>query len=99
MAAYSDLIKKPKGKHIQFDGNGIQVPDHVVIPFIEGDGIGVDITPQMKRVTDHAVEKAYGGQKVIDWLEIYAGQKAYDAYPRIGFLPRHKPHSKGLMVV
>ncbi len=59
------------------DGN-LQVPDQPVIPFIEGDGTGVDIWPASKKVMDAAVEKAYGGSKKIDWKEVYAGQKSYD---------------------
>lgn len=56
----------------------MQVPDHPVVPFIEGDGIGVDIWPASKEVFDAAVEKAYHGARKIEWMEVYAGQKAYD---------------------
>ena len=55
---------------------GQAVPDHPIIPFIEGDGIGVDITPVMIKVIDAAVEKAYGGKKKIHWMEVYAGEKS-----------------------
>ncbi len=55
----------------------LKVPDHPVIPFIEGDGIGVDITPVMKRVVDAAVARAYGTKRSIVWREIYAGEKAH----------------------
>ncbi len=55
----------------------LQVPDHPIIPFIEGDGIGVDITPVMRRVVDAAVAKAYGSARAIAWREIYAGEKAH----------------------
>ncbi|AWP23332.1 NADP-dependent isocitrate dehydrogenase [Acidiferrobacter sp. SPIII_3] len=55
----------------------LQVPDHPIIPFIEGDGIGVDITPVMRRVVDAAVAKAYGPARAIAWREIYAGEKAH----------------------
>ncbi len=55
----------------------LQVPDHPIIPFIEGDGIGVDITPVMRRVVDAAVSKAYGPARSIVWREIYAGEKAH----------------------
>uniref|UniRef100_A0AA49GS44 Isocitrate dehydrogenase [NADP] n=1 Tax=Roseihalotalea indica TaxID=2867963 RepID=A0AA49GS44_9BACT len=58
------------------DGN-LQVPDQPVIPFIEGDGTGVDIWPASKKVLDAAVEKAYGGSKKIDWKEVYAGEKSH----------------------
>ncbi|MHB1671634.1 MAG: NADP-dependent isocitrate dehydrogenase, partial [Acidiferrobacter sp.] len=55
----------------------LQVPDRPIIPFIEGDGIGVDITPVMRRVVDAAVSKAYGAARGIVWREIYAGEKAH----------------------
>lgn len=55
----------------------LHVPPHPIIPFIEGDGIGVDITPVMKRVVDAAVARAYGSDRSIVWREIYAGEKAY----------------------
>lgn len=56
-------------------------------PLSEGDGIGVDITPVMRRVTDAAVEKAYGGQKAIEWMEVYAGEKATQVYDDDSGLP------------
>lgn len=59
---------------------GQPVPNHPIIPFIEGDGIGVDITPVMKNVIDAAVAKAYGGEKKIHWMEVYAGEKATRLY-------------------
>ncbi len=49
----------------------MNVPNHPIIPFIEGDGIGVDITPVMKAVVDAAVLKAYGGKRSIEWMEVY----------------------------
>jgi isocitrate dehydrogenase len=58
--------------------NELQVPDNPIIPFIEGDGIGSDIWKATQAVVDAAVEKAYGGQKKISWLEIYAGEKAHE---------------------
>ena len=65
-------IKVPtEGEKIQVnDDNSLNVPDNPIIPFIEGDGIGVDITPVMRKVVDSAVEKAYGGQRKIAWMEI-----------------------------
>ncbi|MDK6863159.1 NADP-dependent isocitrate dehydrogenase [Nosocomiicoccus ampullae] len=56
----------------------LNVPNTPIIPFIEGDGIGKDIWPAAKKVIDSAVEKAYNGEKKIEWLEVYAGQKAFD---------------------
>ena len=58
----------------------INVPNNPVIPFIEGDGIGVDITPVMIKVIDAAVAKAYDDVKKISWMEVYCGEKAADLY-------------------
>ena len=64
------------GEKIRVENNKLIVPDNPIIPFIEGDGIGPDITRAMKIVLDGAVEKAYNGKKKIEWKEIYAGEKA-----------------------
>lgn len=82
-------IKVPgDGKKIQInDDNSLSVPNNPIIPFIEGDGIGVDITPVMRKVVDSAVEKAYGGQRKISWMEIYAGEKATRIYGADVWLP------------
>jgi isocitrate dehydrogenase len=61
------------------EGGALRVPDEPIIPFIEGDGTGVDIWPAAKRVMDAAVDKAYGGRRRIAWTEVLAGQKAFDA--------------------
>jgi isocitrate dehydrogenase len=65
----------------------LNVPDNPIIPFIEGDGIGVDISPVMIDVVDAAVSKAYGGSKKISWMEIYAGEKATHIYGEDEWLP------------
>jgi isocitrate dehydrogenase len=65
----------------------LNVPDQPIIPFIEGDGIGVDVTPPMRVVTDAAVEKAYGGKRRIAWMEVYAGEKATHVYGDDVWLP------------
>ncbi|OZI71434.1 NADP-dependent isocitrate dehydrogenase [Bordetella genomosp. 12] len=65
----------------------LNVPDQVVIPYIEGDGTGADITPVMLKVVDAAVEKAYAGQRRIHWMEVYAGQKATRVYGDGNWLP------------
>ncbi len=65
-------------KKITFSDGKINVPDNPVIPFIEGDGIGIDIWPASKLVFDSAVEKAYGGKKKIEWKEVLAGEKAFN---------------------
>ncbi len=84
-------------QHITIPANGqkitvnadhsLNVPDHPVIPFIEGDGTGVDITPPMIRVVDAAVAKAYGGKRKIAWMEVYAGEKAVKVYGNDTWLP------------
>jgi isocitrate dehydrogenase len=66
------------GQKITISGGKLQVPDHPVIPFIEGDGTGPDIWRSSVRVLDAAVAKAYGGKKQIKWMEVYAGQKSFD---------------------
>ena len=66
------------GSQITMSNGELQVPDDPIIYFIEGDGIGIDITPVMQKVVDAAVQKAYGGARLIHWNEVLAGQKAYD---------------------
>ena len=65
----------------------LNVPDRPIIPFIEGDGIGIDITPPMIKVVDAAVKKAYGGKKSIAWMEVYSGEKATSVYGSDEWLP------------
>lgn len=73
---------------IQVDSNGeLIVPDIPIIAYIEGDGIGVDITPVMQKVVDSAVEKSYGGSRRIEWHEIYAGEKATKKFGSESWLP------------
>ena len=66
---------------------GQPIPDNPIIPFIEGDGIGVDITPVMQKVVDAAVQKSYGGKRKISWMEVYAGEKATRLYGPDVWLP------------
>lgn len=84
-----EKIKVPtEGKEIVVkDDFSLEVPDNPVIPFIEGDGIGVDVTPVMRKVVDYAVEKAYQGKKKISWMEVYAGEKAVEHYGNDEWLP------------
>ena len=65
----------------------LNVPDEPIIPFIEGDGTGMDITPVMLKVVDAAVAKAYGGKKKIHWMEVYAGEKSTKVYDKDTWLP------------
>jgi len=82
-------IKIPTtGSKIQVkDDSSLVVPDNPIIPFIEGDGIGVDITPVMINVVDGAVKKAYGDSRKISWMEIYAGEKSTQVYGQDIWLP------------
>lgn len=82
-------IKIPaNGKKIEVNSdNTLNVPNNPIIPFIEGDGIGIDITPVMRRVVDAAVDKAYKGQRKISWMEIYAGEKSTKVYGSDVWLP------------
>ena len=69
------------------DDFSLNVPSNPIIPYVEGDGIGVDISPVMIDVVDAAVEKAYGGDRKISWMEIYAGEKATSIYGEDNWLP------------
>ncbi|MCB1949327.1 NADP-dependent isocitrate dehydrogenase [Nitrosomonas sp.] len=82
-------IKTPdSGEKIQVNGDlTLSVPNNPIIPYIEGDGIGVDITPVMQRVVDAAVAKAYSNQRKIAWMEIYAGEKSTQIYGQDVWLP------------
>ena len=74
--AYEKIEIPATGEKIYMGEEGLVVPDQPIIPYIEGDGIGVDISPAMIAVLDAAVEKAYGGSRKIAWMEICAGEKA-----------------------
>jgi isocitrate dehydrogenase len=84
-----DKIKVPgDGEKIRVNTDfSLEVPAQPIIPYIEGDGIGVDITPVMRRVVDAAVEKAYGGARRICWMEIFAGEKSTRLYGEDVWLP------------
>lgn len=86
--AYDNIAIPEQGQCIGFDDNNVmQVPDRPIIPFIEGDGIGVDITPVMRKVIDAAVARAYGDNRCLVWMEIYAGEKAVKIYGADTWLP------------
>ncbi len=82
----SSHIKVPQGGAKIVPGQA--TPDNPIIPFIEGDGIGVDITPVMIKVIDAAVAKAYGGARRIHWMEVYAGEKSTRLYGADQWLPK-----------
>tara|TARA_B100000941_G_scaffold290187_2_gene271470 strand:- start:76 stop:1374 length:1299 start_codon:yes stop_codon:yes gene_type:complete len=80
-------ITPVNGKKIMMTNNKLNVPDNPIIPFIEGDGTGVDIWKTSQKVLDSAVKKAYNGKKKIEWLEVYAGEKANTVYGPNTWLP------------
>ena len=83
-----DKIKEPSnGSKISYIDGELNVPDNPIIPFIEGDGIGVDITPPMIKVVDNAVKIAYEGERKIEWMEVYCGEKATNVYDKDTWLP------------
>ena len=81
-------IKIPKkGSKISYKDGKIIVPDNPIVPFIEGDGIGVDITPPMINVVNEAVKIAYNGNKKIEWMEVFCGEKATKIYSKDTWMP------------
>lgn len=82
------ITQNPDGELISISSAGdLNIPENPIIPFIEGDGIGVDISPAMISVIDKSVIKAYGSRKKIKWLEVYAGEKATKVYGENEWLP------------
>ena len=85
---YQHIRTPAEGTKIRVNADfSLNVPDNPIIPFIEGDGIGVDITPVMKKVVDSAVSKAYDGKRKISWMEIFAGEKSNRVYGNNVWLP------------
>ena len=80
-------IKPKNGSKIKMVNKKLNVPDNPIIPFIEGDGIGADIWSASKKVLDTAVNKAYNGKRKIEWMEVFAGEKANDIYGPNTWLP------------
>jgi isocitrate dehydrogenase len=80
MTQFENYNLPTEGQKITIKDGVIQVPNNPIIPFIEGDGTGVDIWITSKRVLDAAIEKAYEGEKKIAWYEVYAGEKAFNKY-------------------
>ncbi|MDG9926862.1 MULTISPECIES: NADP-dependent isocitrate dehydrogenase [Pseudomonas] len=86
---YQKIQVPANGEKITVNADmSLSVPNNPIIPFIEGDGIGVDISPVMIKVVDAAVEKAYAGQRKIAWMEVYAGEKATQVYDQDTWLPK-----------
>ncbi len=81
------VVVPAQGEKITFDNGKLVVPNNPIIPFIEGDGIGIDVTPAMIKVVDAAVNKAYAGDRKISWMEIYTGEKSTQVYGEDQWLP------------
>ena len=88
MVSYEKLTPPSSGGVIRFDNGQPVVPDNPIVPFIRGDGTGVDIWPATQKVIDAAVAKAYGGNKAIEWFKVYAGDEACDLYGTYQYLPQ-----------
>ena len=87
MAQFEKLTAPTQGTPIRFENGQPVVADNPIIPFIRGDGTGVDIWPATQKVLDAAVAKAYGGAKTIEWFKVYAGDEACDLYGTYQYLP------------
>jgi len=97
---YEKIQVPAHGEQIKVNRDGtIEVPDRPIVPFITGDGIGVDVTPVMLRVVDAAVAKAYGGRRRIAWMEIYAGERASQVYGPGAWFPEETQHALEKYVV
>ena len=81
------VVIPESGEKITLENGCLVVPNKPIIPYIEGDGIGVDVTPPMINVVNAAVQKAYGGEREIQWMEVYAGEKATEIYDSETWLP------------
>ena len=85
--SYNKIKIPKKGSKISYKEGKIVIPENPIIPFIEGDGIGVDITPPMINVVNEAVKLAYDGKRKIEWMEVYCGEKATKIYSKDSWLP------------
>jgi isocitrate dehydrogenase len=97
---YDHIVVPSDGQRISINNDtSVLVPDRPIIPFIVGDGIGVDVTPVMRAVVDAAVTKAYGGRRALVWMEVYAGGKAIERYGPDAYLPEETLHALEQFVV
>ena len=85
--AYKHIVPPTRGEKITLKDGKLQVPDNPIVAFIEGDGTCVDIWAASQPVLDAAVAKAYGGKRKIEWMEVYAGEKANEVYGEVVWLP------------
>jgi len=86
MSEYEKITPPDEGEKIKVYCRKLEIPNNPIIPYIEGDGVGVDITKVMRKVVDSAVNKAYGDDRKIVWFEVFAGEKAYKKYGE--YLPK-----------
>ncbi len=97
---YEHIQIPPGGEPITLRRNAsFDVPDRPIIPFVTGDGIGIDVTPVMKDVADAAVSRAYGDRRRIEWMEVYAGEKSAEIYGKDVWLPDETLHAFRAFVV
>jgi isocitrate dehydrogenase len=97
---YEKITVPSHGAAIAINTDGtIEVPDHPIIPYIVGDGIGIDVTPAMLTVVDAAVSKAYGDTRGIEWMEVYAGERSLEVYGPGGWFPEETQHALQKYVV
>jgi isocitrate dehydrogenase len=98
--AYEHILTPADGEPISANpDNTLNVPDRCIIPYVEGDGIGIDVTPVMRRVVNAAVKKAYRNERLIVWMEIYAGEKAVKLYGHNTWLPDETLNAMSSFVV
>jgi isocitrate dehydrogenase len=86
--AYKHVVPPSRGEKITLQNGKLHVPDNPIVAYIEGDGTGVDIWAASQPVLDAAVEKAYGGKRKIEWMEVFAGEKANEVYGEVVWLPQ-----------
>src|SRR3989442_13024798 len=92
LMAYQHIRIPQDGEKIRVNKDfSLSVPDQPIIPYIEGDGIGVDITPVMLKVVDAAGKKAHGGKRRIGWMEVFAGRESCRGYGENDGLPAETP--------
>jgi len=97
---YEHISEPADGEAITLNkDSSLNVPDTPIIPFIEGDGIGIDVSPVMLKVVEAAVEKAYGDKRRIAWMQIYAGEKSTEIYGENQWLPEETLHALRKFVV